>query len=195
MDRENSRSRYFEVLIYEDYEFFDILLENIKNNYDYIYIKHDKDTYDSDSDEHKKGDIKKVHIHCCIAFDNPIQLKTLCSDLNYPSNLINPIRSIRKYLPYLIHYNKLDKYQYSIDSVIGTEWLIDKLVEYVTNDKSSENESVVLIFDYIDNTSSFISLSEITHFALKSNIWSVFRRNYAIINNYLREHNAYCERR
>lgn len=192
MNRLEVRSRYFEILIYDDYEYIDSLFDNIKNNYDYIYIKHDKDRYDDDSDSHNFGDLKKVHYHCCIGFDNAIKLSTIVDELQYPSNLINPIKRINKYLPYLLHYGYSDKFQYDLSEIEGTDVLVNKLVDLINNDKLSEKDSVIKIFDYINDSTCVITLSEIVKFSLDNNIWSTFRRNYTIINNYIKEHNVYC---
>ena len=67
----NVKSRCFRIELYEDtdsYNFIDTQAY-IESHYDFVAIRHDKDVFESDSNEHKAGDPKKTHWHYIIRWE------------------------------------------------------------------------------------------------------------------------------
>ena len=113
---------------------------NDKIIFSYWFIKHDKDIYETGT---LKGQLKKVHYHCCIDIDvsnfdnNHESISKFCSCVfknDFPSDWkldYKRVRSLSKFLSYLTHKNNKNKYQYN-DS------------EVITNDFEKYNESVCI---------------------------------------------------
>ena len=91
---------------------------------DFSYIIHDKDRYSKAEEkrnpEHKQGELKPPHIHLLLRFENnqPQKLDCVAKWFNIAPNFIGKIKSSWEDANlYLIHINKVDKYQYSVDEV------------------------------------------------------------------------------
>lgn len=91
---------------------------------DYCYVIHDKDRY-SKADEkrnpdHKQGELKPPHIHLLLRFENnqPQKLECVAAWFGIAPNFVNKITGDwEDACLYQIHFNALDKYQYSVDEV------------------------------------------------------------------------------
>ena len=178
----NLRSKYWTLILYEDSENlnFNFYVDYIKQNYIYLYIKHDRDY-------NEFGEIKKPHYHVVLKFDNYKWLSALSGELNLPGTYFQPVNSMNAILMYLIHFNQPQKFQYSLNDVVGSSVLKNKLIKLIKND-ILEEDKVLKLYDFISN-SEYITLNELVKFALKNNIWSEFRRSSLIFIKLLEEHN------
>ena len=77
----NIRSLYWGLILYDDSENlnFNDKIITIAQNFDYVYIKHDKDI-------DTNGNLKKIHYHIILKFNNYKWLKSLSDELNIPMN-------------------------------------------------------------------------------------------------------------
>lgn len=178
----NLRSKYWTFILYEDSDTlkFNDFIDYIKQNYIFLYIKHDKDF-------NEFGEIKKPHYHVVLKFDNYKWLSALSGELGIPGNFFEPVHSMNAILMYLIHFNQPEKYQYSINDVVGSLVLKNKLIKLIKNE-SLEEAKVLKLYDFISN-SEYITLNELVKFALNNNLWSEFRRSSLIFIKLLEEHN------
>ena len=129
------KSRAFEVVLYPDTESYDCysVLKWIRQRHDYVFVYHDKDEYEEDSEKHKKGDLKPPHYHVIIRWSGcPRYASGLSKELGVEERFFLPIhgnddsRTCLKYrLRYLIHADELEKYQYPISDVKGSGKLKD----------------------------------------------------------------------
>ena len=125
----NVKSRCFRMELYEDTESYDFdkLRTYIADNYDFVAIRHDKDTYDSDGDGHKAGDTKKVHWHYIIRWEKaPRTASGVAKELGIEERFVIPVyggdntrTGLKASLLYLTHVDELDKYQYDFLRLSG----------------------------------------------------------------------------
>lgn len=97
--------RTFAMILYPDSDAYDCesIMSDVMSNYDYAWIKHDKDV---DED----GVIKKVHIHCMVAFNSPRKKSWVLS--RFKQSHIEIISSVSAYLSYLTHSDLDDSTKY-----------------------------------------------------------------------------------
>ena len=139
----NVKSRCFRIELYEDTESYDFLdvRQYIESHYDYIAIRHDKDTFDEDTKEHKKGDKKKTHWHYVIRWEKaPRTASGVSKELGVEERFIIPVyggdntrTGLKASLLYLTHVDELEKYQYDFLRLSGRGNLIRaKWENYIT---------------------------------------------------------------
>lgn len=176
------RSRVHMVLLYpENAEHLEVL-ENIKCNYDYASILHDKDTDDD-------GVLKKEHIHVIIRTQNATWNTALCNAIGLKEiNLVQHIRNLDNALMYLVHFNEPEKYQYDIAEVRGN--LKEKLVTAMNSQNKSEGEKVSELIEYIEEYKGYLSLTAFSKFCAKNGYWAEFRRSGAIFIKIIEEKNG-----
>lgn len=176
----NERSLYWALMLYEDssnLKFSDINL----SNYEFIYIKHDKDKKDD-------GTFKKSHYHVILKFKNYKWLSSLSEELNIPMNYFEKIRSLDNMLTYLLHYKEENKYHYNFDDLVGSSLLKSKLKKIINNFEKDETDIMADFLNFIDS-SKFLRFIDLYRFAVDNQYWSEFRRNYSILKDLTTEHN------
>lgn len=180
----NIRSLYWALILYDDSDNlnFNDKIQIITQNYDYVYIKHDKDI---DSN----GNLKKTHYHIILKFTNYKWLKSLSDELNIPMNYFEKINSLNNMLVYLIHYNSPDKYQYSLSEVLGTSSLKIKLNKCISNIEHCEEDKIMIILEFIYSCPTTLTYRDLVSFVLNKGLWADFRRSANIIFKLLEEHN------
>ena len=188
----NIRTRKFNLELYPDNEFHAKAIEKIIN-YELkgvkacLGIKHDKDTYEEDSESHIAGDTKKVHYHFCIEFENAHRRSGVAKALGLDSErFIEPCEKWKASLCYLIHLNT-DKYQYDISELIGDSELISLVSEIKNGDK--QGYAFYLMCDYIGNYDGFIDRAEFGKLCYKNGWYAALRANQQTINGCIYDHN------
>lgn len=169
------KTRNIGLILYQDNKIHMQALEYIKRNYqNYIYILHDKDFEEN-------GKHKKNHYHVLLYFPNQKLISALLNDLKIEENCIYCIRSLTSQLRYLIHQDDEDKFQYSVNDIIGSRYMILKFNKAIKN-LTDECEEVSLLLDYIDSNEN-LKIIDLLQFSIDNNIYSTFRRNYIIIKD------------
>lgn len=97
--------RSFAMILYPDSTTYDCetLLADVVSNYEYAWIKHDKDV---DED----GVLKKEHIHILVSFNSPRKLSWILS--RFKQTHVENISSNAAYLRYMIHSDLDDSTKY-----------------------------------------------------------------------------------
>ena len=171
------KTRNIGLVLYEDNKIHMDALEFIKHNYQYyIYIKHDKDF-----DENNKH--KKNHFHVLLYFPNQKLISALLNDLKVAENCVYIIRSLTSQLRYLIHLDDEDKFQYDVNNVIGSRYMILKFNKAIKN-LTNESEEISLLLDYIDSCEN-LKIIDLLQYSIDNDIYSTFRRNYSILKDIL----------
>lgn len=185
------RSRNYNLVLYPDSEEHVNVLAEIRERYDYVGILHDKDVYDSEDElknpEHKSGQLKKPHYHIILTFGSARYLTALSKDLNLPVQYIIKSGNIKRDMRYLVHADDKDKFQYSPDEVFGT--LIDKFNAAL--EERSENDVFMSMFELLEQVPHAMSVSDLSCFFAKYGYFGQFRRNFALWNKLLIEHNIH----
>lgn len=127
------RSRQFFVLLYPDNDLHVEVLEKIRKTYEYVCIRHDKDTDGA-------GELKKEHIHVFLKFKNAKWNTAVLDELGLEARFIEEIKSEKAALQYLLHANEENKHHYDISELEGSKSLIRKLKEYLKADSASPEE-------------------------------------------------------
>ena len=97
--------RSFSMILYPDSTTYDseTLLADVISNYEFAWIKHDKDV---DED----GVLKKEHIHILVSFNSPRKLSWILS--RFKQTHVESISSISAYLRYMTHSDSEDSTKY-----------------------------------------------------------------------------------
>lgn len=167
-----------------------------KITHKYAYIKHDKDTYDSDDtdDESLIGTLKKEHYHVVLYFENQRYPSAIAKKLGIAENYARVGESLKGSLAYLTHLYHLTKFQYDLNEVISCPYMLNQLIELHNNINYSESMVFESLFHYIKNfhLGTEISITEFTRYCLKNGYYSTFRKNFNIFTSLIKEHNAHC---
>lgn len=86
----------------------------------FISPLHDKDKYDKDTEEHKKGELKKPHYHVMLMFGgkkSPDTVKQIINDFGGVG--MEVVKNTKGMARYLCHLDNKEKAQYSIEDVIS----------------------------------------------------------------------------
>lgn len=174
--KDNPRSKYFTIELYNDSENinFSEKIELIKQ-YDYCYIKHDKDT-------------SKEHYHVVVMFNNYRYRNALIEEFNIPKNYIEPIRSLDAILTYLIHLNDKSKYQYSLNDVCGSKTALDRLKKAFKNNGKEEETKVLELIEYICKN-EYITFTKFVKHACSIGRYDIVRRSQYLFIKIIDEHN------
>lgn len=179
----NERSLHWALVLYPSEDpTHKLALDYILENYSkYAYICHDKDILDD-------GSTKKVHYHIVVSFSNYRWRNAIAEELKITPNYLEKIRNLENALKYLIHYNNSNKYQYAIDDVHGT--LKQKLEAYINTQDKTESEKVLELLCYIEETSTFLKLSDFIRFVCNNNMYDIYRRSATTFVKLIEEHNV-----
>lgn len=187
------RSRSISFLLYPDDFSHVYAMEQIKSNYDYVAILHDKDFYAEDvlaedgTLKYAKGEIKKAHWHVILRFKNATWNSAICKELGIEINYSEQIRNFDNAMMYLIHYNDSDKYQYDVKEVFGT--FKNRLTDILNNQNKSEGEKIVELIDFIENKKGYLSVTEFARYCANNGYWAEFRRSGSIFCKMIDEKN------
>lgn len=198
------KSRAFEVVLYPDTESYDCyqVLKWIRQHYDYVFVLHDKDEYEEDSDTHKKGDIKPKHYHLILRWSGaPRYAAGLSKEFGVEERFFLPIHgddnkttSLKNRLRYLIHANELEKYQYAISDVKGGGKLKNLFLLYVGScNDLSEEEKLKQILDFV-RAQRYISTDSFLCFCMDYGLLGFYHKFGREINRVLDEHNYHFVR-
>lgn len=181
---DNKRFYSFTIVIYEDDPLFKSQFENLLNEGENLYIRHDNDVND------ETGELKKPHYHYVIRLKSACTIKALAKRTEVQEHMIEPVKkSFNGSLKYLIHYGQDNKYQYSIDEVKGnSDRLLRKFSDLVNTD-IPEVEKVMSIQTYIENYYGLLTMAMLGRYVQKINQWDAFRRNITYFSRILEEHN------
>lgn len=188
---EKYRARTHMLLLYPDNESHQKAFEKITKSYDYACIFHDRDKFTLEDEkknpEHKQGTLKKLHIHVILRFSQAKWNTSICSDLGIELKFCEDVKRFDNALLYLIHYNDIDKAQYTLDEVKGN--LKTRLVEIINKGEKSEGEKVNELFDFIDSQKGYITIKEFARYCTLNGYWSEYRRSASIFHRIIDDHN------
>ena len=181
----NSRFRFFDLLLYPDCEQHNEVLSVIKDSgIDFCGILHDKDVDES-------GKLKKTHIHL-VLWGVQTTISSLSSRLGLPENYIS-IRGTRvSRLRYLVHADNPEKYQYSPDVAFGSPSGLKKFRESL-NVSEDENDNVFSIISLLESYPQYeyVSLLTFVKDVCASSLFPYYRRAQSTFIELWRERNNF----
>ena len=170
------QSRIFLGVLYpdsEDYDCSKVLLRLEDTFTDLAYITHDMDADES-------GTIKKAHIHWCGKRETPAPITTISNALGVKANSIEFCGNWKSSLRYLTHADSPDKFQYPLENVTAN-------FDYKTAiEGNKEAVKARKIYNHINDCPS-TTMNALAEWCFANDLWSEFRRSYAIWNSLLRE--------
>lgn len=158
-------------------------IEYCQQNLPCAWALHDKDTYEKDGDDHKKGDLKKPHVHFVCKFANARYFSGLAKEIGVPVNTINRCNNLYKAYVYLWHKDTPEKYQYSPDIVGTHEFDVPSETFGVC---AEEDEQIRIMFE----APMFNDVEDMAHWAYENGCWKVFRDNYRMWRDIQQERKA-----
>ena len=160
----------------------------MSGGYDFAAILHDKDVYETDGTDHKKGDPKKPHWHVVIRFSpNALWNTAVAKDLGIEPNYLEKCRNLNKALTYLVHRDQLDKFQYDVEEVFGSESMKTILKKLLTEE--DEGARVLSIIKMVEDSPSIISRTEFLKRACREGYYGELRRMGEWAGVIIQEHN------
>lgn len=149
-------------------------------------------THHMDEKEDGSGDLKKEHIHFVFKPVNPRTLKGFADSIGIPSNYIEPAKSMRACVRYLIHKDNSDKFQYFPSAIkvggVSTQADVDEFLLDETK-KLSDDEMAMAITSYILSLKGGTTVSSVTLWALENGFYSAYRRGFSIFSQLIKEVN------
>ncbi len=188
-------NRNFLLLLYPDDALHMRSFDLIKRLYDdYAFILHNKDEYlesyeveclelDELMDNHV---LKKEHYHVVIKFPNARFRSAVAKELELDERFIRTC-NLDGSLLYLVHFDDEDKFQYSVDDVQGNLKL--RLQKLIANRGKDEDCKVNDLLDFIESTTTTITITRFARHCAENGMWDVYRRGASIFNSCIREHN------
>lgn len=185
MNIENIRTRHFNVMLYPESQ--QDVINTLIDIYNVAGILHDKDTYKEDSETHKAGELKKAHYHFVVRFSNARTVSAFAKELGIEERFIQPCNNFKASARYLLHLGKSDKYQYSVDDLIGD--LKNDVIKLIDDNKTDE-QKVKEVIEMLENIESKISLSTFMSLCADMGYWHLVQRSNYIFVSMLKEHNS-----
>lgn len=163
-NKSTDRSRHFTLVLYCSLNALQIiLLNNLDCIANYAYILHDKDIYDDDVKEgeeilHKKGDLKKAHIHMVISFYNVQRWSTVCKMFSTEEDnaRVEVCNSRVAQYRYLTHADNPERYQYPKSSIVSNDINFYEKVQIHGDKKDVDNVAEKIIDDMLACVSPYL---------------------------------------
>lgn len=159
------------------------IIDYVQNNFPCAWALHDKDTWEKDGDGHKKGDLKKPHIHFVCKFSNPRHFSGIAKELGIPVEAINRCNNLYKAYVYLWHKDTPEKYQYSPDIVGVHDFDVPSETFGVC---AEEDEQIRIMLDM----PVFQDVEAMAKWAYENGCWKVLRDNYHMWRDIQQERKA-----
>lgn len=183
------KDRKFVLVLYPEDPAHVAAMEKLKGGgYDFLAILHDSDVWESDGENHKKGDLKKPHWHIVLRFSpNALWNTSVANDLGIEPNYLEKCRNLNKALLYLVHKEHLDKFQYDLENVFGSQSLKQVLSKLLTEE--DEGLRVLSIIAMVEESDAVISKTEFLKRACREGYYGELRRMGAWATDIIKEHN------
>lgn len=169
------------------------IVDNCKK-FDYICILHDQDLWTLEEAEEGKcqesqiGELKKPHLHLYLHFDSARSINSVCKLINLPPHYIEWLGNQHKALRYLIHLDHPEKHRYDKEAVSGTEYMLKQFHKAIEG--RTEEDIFLTMLDILHSFPHSVAVSQIAAVFAKEGYYSEFRRNFALWNVLIKEHNG-----
>lgn len=182
------RSRLWCVLLYPDDPTHVQALESIREQFNYVGILHDKDTWTEDEvkdkPDHKPGDLKKAHYHLILKFTQARWNTALATELGIGINYFEQCRNWEYAAPYLVHDGLNDKFQYDTSELEGP--LVPAVMKLLAD--KDENSRVIELMKLIQSM-GYIEYETLVIKACENGMYSDLRRMGYILSRIVDAHN------
>lgn len=163
----------------------DRIIEDIKSELvQYCYIRHDKDV-DEDNVQ------KKVHYHIYLRFKGRKTLRLVANMFGIEEGLIQQCQFYKGSVRYFVHYDDLDKYQYSMLDLKSYNINIGEIFndEIFEKDKREASELKQILLEIKKKPT--INKCDLLHYCLEYDYLSTYKKYYQIIRDYIEDYKNY----
>ena len=187
-----SRVAMLELYPEHDEDMF-VLHELIETDaYPYAVIIHDKDKFEDDKEPdengnggHKKGEPKKIHLHCVVKFEYAKTNTAVAKIFLLNTRYVEMWDSTKEALGYLDHHKYSDKYHYSMKEIYGNlSGEVSQAHCYIPDKYNAFYEVV----NYISEQ-TYISMTEVIEYAKRRSIMDTLFNHWSKFNTLVIEHN------
>lgn len=168
------QAKKFSLVVYDK----DILLNGIdylklnKPLISYAYILHDKDI-------NEDGNLKKIHYHLYLEFNNRLS-ETILRKL-FNTEIVQICKNTNYYISYFIHLYDIDKYQYDKNDIIFYNLDINNILN---NCYGKYKDDFQTLKELVNNI-KFMTHLEAFNYVCDNNLYSLYKENYYIIRDIL----------
>lgn len=180
------RSRLYRVLLYPDNpEHMLAIMQLQSSDFNAVGIKHDKDVYTEDTDEHKAGELEKEHFHFVVKFKNARYLSAVAKSLGLEERFIQTAKSYKGSVEYLLHLNHPEKYQYDVSELVG----FSKAEALKILDDVSAEVKAFRIRDFIYHYDGYLDDDTLFCWCFKNGVLNILNRYHKLLNGLVYQHN------
>lgn len=159
--------------------FNDIIEKVYANNYDYFYIKHDKDN-------------NKVHYHLAIYMPLAHTISYIANNLGVTNNQINVKDdngvnyTLKSTIKYFLHYNIKGKQPYTIDEIkTNRQDTCNKYYDILTGGKFEKQElKDIMLFIEMN---SIDKITQVLQYCISNDYLKTFKKYSYILNQVVKE--------
>lgn len=173
------KSRTLAIVLYPESQCEQIA--EICKNYSYVGCLHDRDF-------NENGELIKPHWHFVIRFKQARWSSAVASELGIEDHF-ESVKNLDGAIRYLVHEDSPDKFKYDVDSDLKYSEDNKSLVKKAFNVGLSEDDRALLILDFIDSCSEYVTLFSVYRFAMSIGIYSDLRRMGVLAIRLIDEHN------
>lgn len=192
-DREIDKSRDFVCVLYPDNTDHRLIIMQLKlYRYNSVGVCHDSDVYLEDKKDketgeiiHKEGELKKIHYHFILRFDNPRYISGVSKELGLEEHLIDFLDNYKAYATYMLHWDEPYKHQYDVDCFVGSLAGETKKLLIHKPEALQFNE----IYEFIRTYDGVINYSIVYEYAYQKGYYGAFRRNTSGVREFIANHN------
>ena len=187
----DNKSRWFNLLLYPDNAEHNLVIMQLQTTkYMACGICHNCDCYETDTEEHKAGELKKAHFHFVLRCKNPRYKSGLAKELGIDERFIDVTSSIKGSAKYLLHFGDETKYQYSPDDLVGK--LKGDILKRIDNDeKISDTDYFFMLLDYLDSQDKVLTPRDVGIFLSTNGGYKYFKCNYLMYEHNERIYKSY----
>lgn len=175
--RDSSKRRYWEIILYPEWDNFTDIVEHIKRNFSLWVLSpvHDKDV-------NLDGTLKKAHYHMMISLPNPRVLnESLLADFGgVPANCVQYIIEWGAAVRYTTHYNRPDKAQYSVADIQSS---VNVESYFMDEDENSQ------AFGLVDLAMRCSTVRELVQHSIALGYYGQLRRSASLFLAIVKENN------
>lgn len=180
------RSRVYRILLYPDNpEHMLAIMELQSSDYPAVGIKHDKDVYTEDTEDHKVGELEKEHFHFVLKFKNARYLTAVAKSLGIEERFIKTAKSYKGSVEYLLHINHPDKYQYERSELVG--FSVPEAIKIL--DDEPQELKAFRIRDFIYHYDGYLDDDTLFVWCYTNGVLNVLNRYRGLLEKLVFQHN------
>lgn len=180
------RSHIFRVVLYPDNPDHMLAIMQLQSlEFPAVGIKHDKDVYTDDTDDHKAGEIEKEHFHFVVRYKNAHYLVSFAKSLGIDPRFVKTGNSYKGCVRYLLHLDDPDKYQYERSELVG--FSVPEALKLL--DDEPQELKAFRIRDFIYHYNGYLEDDTLFVWCYTNGVLNVLNRYRGLLEKLVYQHN------